>query len=499
MKLPFRFRIALLSAAISGLVLIGFGVAAYLVVHRQKIDGLDTEIRSLGMRHPGLLGNRGNFQRLDENLHFIFGEDHRDRVALMVRDAGGDILHTTPGWPGDLDNSLPEFKLEDDSDAVRSLPTQEEGGLRGDRGWRGGGRGMGPPHSQVTFTKVPRFLTVTTDSSEWRLGVLGTDDTTLVIGLRMDGVRNELQRLRNSFLVALPVALALVGLGGWVVAGRALRPIKAIARTAEQVTARGLKQRIPRSVEDPEIGRVIEILNQMMDRLEASFHQANRFTADASHELRTPLAIMQGELESAIQEAAPDSRVQRVLGNLLEETQRLKTITNGLLLLARADAGQLKPSLEPVDFTAMVSEVLEDAETLAEDKQLSFEVTLTPDLTVDGDPALLRTAVMNLAVNAVKYNEPGGKFVVGLDEEAGQAVLRISNGGDGIPEGQQDKVFTRFHRVSAARDRIVDGVGLGLSLSREIIRAHGGELSLQESRPGWTCFALSLGLAGGDR
>ena len=157
--------------------------------------------------------------------------------------------------------------------------------------------------------------------------------------------------MRNIFLVTLPAALLLVGGGGWLVAGRALRPLKTIAQTAERVTARGLDQRIPVSDEDPEISRLIQVLNGMMDRLEASFNQATRFSADASHELKTPLAIMQGELENAVQAAEPGSPAQQVFSNLLEETQRLKTITRGLLLLAQADAGRLKLALEDVDLS----------------------------------------------------------------------------------------------------------------------------------------------------
>ena len=313
------------------------------------------------------------------------------------------------------------------------------------------------------------------------------------VGVGIDDERNtELDRLRNAFLVALPLALSLVGLGGWLVAGRALRPLRMIASTAERVTARGLDQRIPVSNEDPEIARVISVLNRMMDRLENSFQQATRFSADASHELKTPLAIMQGELENALQEASPGSREQQVFSGLLEETQRLKTITRGLLLLARADSGQLKPAAETVDLTSILEGIIEDTRVLAEEMRLDFEVKLAPGINVQADPVLLRTALLNLFVNAVKYNEPGGKIRVDLESLASQAVLTIGNSGPGIPEDDQTRIFTRFHRVDVARQRQVDGVGLGLSLAREIARAHGGDLELQESRPGWTSFVLRL-------
>jgi two-component system heavy metal sensor histidine kinase CusS len=503
MKAPsFRLKIALLSTGIAGVVLAGFGVSAFVMIARQKTAGLDTEIRALGTRHPGWFTNRRDFQRLDDNLGFIFGEDHRQQVILMVKDAKDRaVLYTSPGWPQDLPPAQFDDILSDEpTPTPQRAEERAESGSGGGRGWGGPGRGLGPGGGggggggggQAAFTTPPTFRTVRTSCGQWRLGTLGSTTTSLTIGLNTDRTRAELDHLRNGFLLALALALALVGLGGWLVAGRALRPIRVIARTAEQVTARGLDQRIPVSDADPEIARVIHVLNRMMDRLESSFHQATRFSADASHELNTPLAIMQGELENALQEARPDSTEQRTFSNLLEETQRLKTITRGLLLLARADAGQLQPTLQAVDLTTTLERMLEDLQVLAAETAPDFEVALASGVLIEADPSLLHTALLNLLVNAVKYNQPGGSIRVHLEAPDHEALLTIGNSGPGIPEADQARVFTRFHRVDAARQRQVEGIGLGLSLAREIVRAHGGELTLQESRPGWTSFMLRL-------
>jgi hypothetical protein len=257
-------------AAISGAVLVAFGLAAWLLVSRQKLEGVDTEIRSLGARHPGWIANRGNYERLDAALEFIFGEAHQNQIILLVKDADGSVLYTSPGWPKDLDPAQLDCTLADDPQAVVVGAAQRDvAGAGVGRGRGGMGRGFGPGGGmgQVTFTKIPKFQTVTTTSGEWRLGQLGTADTTLLIGLNYEGARAELGRLRNAFLLALPVALLLVGLGGWLVAARALRPMRTIAQIAERVTASGLDQRIPASNEDPEIARVIHVLNRMMDRL----------------------------------------------------------------------------------------------------------------------------------------------------------------------------------------------------------------------------------------
>jgi heavy metal sensor kinase len=509
MKPPsFRLKIALFSAIISGVVLVAFSLAAFLLISKQKIESLDTEIRSIGTRQPGWITNRRDFKRLDEALGFIFGEDHRDQVILLVKNAAdGNILYTSAGWPSDCDPAQLDCTLTADPKAPpAAVAPKEDGTASNGRGWGGKGRGLGPGSgagigpgngagsgaSQTLFTMLPKFLTIRTGAGQWRLGMLGTADTTWIIGLNFAQSLDELARLRNAFWVALPLALFLVGFGGWLVAGRALRPMRMIASTAERVTSRGLDQRIPMTDEDPEIARVILMLNRMIDRLENSFQQATRFSADASHELKTPLAIMQGELENALQDACPGSREQQVFSGLLEEIHRLTTITRGLLLLSRADAGQLKPATENLDLTAMLNGLIEDIRVLAEPARLDCVVHLQPQLHVSADPVLLRTALLNLLINAVNYNEPGGKIQVTLEQLDPHVVLTLGNSGPGIPELDQSRIFTRFHRVDVARQRQVDGVGLGLSLAREIVRAHGGELELQKSKPGWTCFVLRL-------
>ncbi len=485
-----RLKIALLSASISGVMLLAFGFAAWLLLNRQKLESVDTEIRSLGARHPGWIANRGNYQRLDDALEFIFGSAHENQIILLVRDTGGAILHTSSGWPKELVADQLDCQLEDDPNA-----TTIGGGAGRGRGGAGRGFGPGAGGGQATFTKIPKFQTVTVAGTPWRLGLLGTDDTTLVIGLNYAGARAELDRIRNGFLLALPVALLLVGLGGWIVAGRALRPLAVIADTAERVTVRGLDQRIPESHDSPEAARVIQVLNRMMDRLEASFRQATRFSADASHELKTPLAIMQGELENALQAAKPGSPEQQLFTNLLEETQRLKTITRSLLLLAQADAGQLKLATEAADLSAALADMIEDARVLAADTRQTFAVQIQPGLRIAADRALLHTALFNVLGNAVKYNEPGGRIELQAQARQERIILMIGNTGPGIPESDQHKIFDRFYRVQRSDQPREEGIGLGLSLAREIIRAHGGELELKESRPGWTCFAVTLPMA----
>ncbi len=504
--LPSRLKIALLSAAISGVVLLVFGVAMWQLIYQTRIAAVDREIRSLGSRHPGLFAGRGNYERLAGSLESTFGDDYTNHIILLIKDAAGRTSYCSPYWPKEIAPDNYRLRLEETNHivmaqdggtniSVAAAPPADSGMGRG-FGGRGFGQGRGGPPPNVVFTKAPKFSTVKAADSTWRMGVLGNDDVTLVIGLNQQEVEQELNRVRAAFWLTLPGALFLVGLGGWAVAGRALRPLKTIAETAERFTARGLEQRIPDAGDSPETGRVIQVLNRMMDRLETSFRQATRFSADASHELKTPLTVMQGELESALKSAAPGSAEQRLFSNLLDETQRLKTITRSLLLLAQADAGQLKLALEPVDLSAELDAMIEDARVLAADARLQFEVELPPQLLVVADRAMLHTALFNLIMNAIKYNETDGQISVQIEAANGQVVFTIGNTGPGIPADEQMMIFDRFYRASHAGGRRVDGIGLGLSLAREIVRAHGGELSLKEGRSGWTCFVLWLPASG---
>jgi signal transduction histidine kinase len=496
-SLSSRLKIALLSAGISGAVLVAFGGLMWLLIYDQRLASVDREIRTLGSRHPGLLAGRGSFDRLASSLEFTFGDDYTNQVLLLVRDVSGRITYQSPHWPAAIEPArLGWLAATNDVSVLANAPSNSTSAERGGQGHggygRGFGQGRGGPPVEVSFTKPPKFFTVRTAPDAWRFGVMSNDEVMLVLGLNQSEVELELNRVRNAFLLTLPAALFLVGLGGWVVAGRALRPLKAIADTAERVTVRGLEQRIPDAGDSPETRRVIQVLNGMMDRLEISFRQAIRFSADASHELKTPLAIMQGELENALQSAAPGSSEQQLFSNLLEETQRLKNITRSLLLLAQADAGQLTLALETVDVSAELEAMMEDARVLAADGNLRFDLAIPPHLRVEADRALLHMAMFNVISNALKYNRADGQVAVRLEAVGQKLVLSVGNTGPDIPPEEQAKIFDRFFRANRSGGAPVDGIGLGLSLAREIVRAHGGELTLKKSREGWTSFELTL-------
>jgi heavy metal sensor kinase len=338
--------------------------------------------------------------------------------------------------------------------------------------------------------KKALFATVETPSGAWRTGIMGSDRITIMVGMNLAGFYEDQARYRRAFLAVVPVALLLLAGGGWILARRALEPVSLITRTAEAVTARALDQRIPRIDGDRELSRLVEVINGMLDRLERSFGQAVRFSSDAAHELQTPLTILQGELDDAVQHAPAGSEEQQRYSALLEEAQRLKGIVQKLLILARADAGRLNLSFEPVDLSALVSSEAEDAGAMA--PHLTIETGIEPGVTVQGDPGLLAQALGNLTSNAVKYNRSRGVIRFAVAAGRGLALVTVSNTGAPIPAEDRERIFERFYRVDPSRSKSVSGTGLGLSLAREIARAHGGDLGLDPACGDTISFTLSL-------
>jgi len=285
--------------------------------------------------------------------------------------------------------------------------------------------------------------------------------------------------------------LLVIAFGSWIIASRAISPIRKLTSATRGLSAKNLNDRIEEGAEDREFSELIQVFNDMLERLERSFNQATRFSADAAHELKTPLTILQGHLESALQEAPDDSEQQRRLGMLLEETQRLHGITRRLLLLAQADAGQIKVKGESIRIRDLLAEMVEDFEMQA--PQTRYTLSKGEEVTVSLDRSLVTQILQNLLSIAVKYNDETDPWVkIDYEIVGSELKIDISNGGDGIPESAQARLFERFSRVDSARNRGVDGFGLGLNLSREFARAQGGELSLAESSPGMTRFRLTL-------
>lgn len=331
---------------------------------------------------------------------------------------------------------------------------------------------------------------VNISSTELRLRVASNDQLRLFVANDMTEMNEMVNKVTQAHFVALPLVLVLAAVGGWWLARQALLPVKAIADAADAIRPEDLTTRLTEQPQRDEIGRLARAFNRMLERLERGFRQATRFSADASHELRTPLTILRTSIADLLDDPDFPESHREAVADLQFQTHSLISITNSLLLLARADAGRLQLNLESADLAFIINDCLEDARIVAEQREVVVDCAPLPRTPVRVDAVRVRQILLNLLDNAVKYNRPQGRVYLQLSLSGTECHLRLGNSGPGIPAEAQRNLFERFYRAGQHED--IPGAGLGLSLSRELARTHGGELALVTSREGWTEFELRL-------
>ena len=448
-----RTKLTLWSALGTGLALLTLGVVAAINVYREEIDEIDHRlIANSTLLFPAMpASSASDWSNPDRSAALL--KNAKSLYGFALRDTAGVIVHAYP----------------DDLGAARNI-------------W--------PPGKRFSFARLGH--------RRLRIGAFTRDGRTLLIAADAAPARETVEELLTAYFLALPLVLVVVGIGSWWMAGRALQPIADITAAAAAITAERLDARLPAPPADDEIGRHTRVLNAMFDRLQHSFEQATRFTADASHELRTPLTILRGEIEEALRSSSGHPDHEKTLVSLLEQTGALQKISANLLLLARFDAGKAPLENAPLDLSAAVQEAVEDAELLAAPMRVKISSEITRGLRIAGDAVLLRRVLLNLVDNAVRYNRPDGEVRFALRTEAATAVFSIANTGAGIPAAKHPELFQRFFRLDSDRNRASGGSGLGLSLCREIINAHGGTIVLARSDETWTEFVLRLPASGAN-
>jgi heavy metal sensor kinase len=318
---------------------------------------------------------------------------------------------------------------------------------------------------------------------------------TVEIGLPID----EFEEVKSGFLwlIALgsPLLLVLGWFGGYWMSGRALQPVDAISRAAAQIGAHELSARLPASGVGDELDRLSGVLNDMLTRLEGSFHRIAEFTADASHELRTPVAIIQTTAE--LMRTRPRNVEEHVRSwtTVTTETERMARLIADLLTLARFDAGKTGLEFYTLDLSEVVRSAVDEMRVMADAKELRLSVDALKPCTVEGDADALRRAVCTLLDNAIKFTPAKGEIRI---EVLGgvRACVIVSDTGVGIGPDDLPLIFERFYRVSKDRSRKTGGAGLGLSIARMIVDQHGGEIRVESSVDRGSSFTIFLPAAG---
>jgi heavy metal sensor kinase len=277
------------------------------------------------------------------------------------------------------------------------------------------------------------------------------------------------------------VAVLAIGLiGGWWTSRRIVRPIASIAATASRISADNLSERIDPQRVDNELAELANVLNGTFERLQAAFDQQTQFTADASHELRTPLAVIRSQAELALSRQRSPEEYQEALRTCLRATARMADLVDGLLTLARTDAGLAGTNRVRINLQRTIADAVDLCRSLAQEKEIRI-VTELVDAKVVGDSAALSRVVTNLVVNGIQYNRSGGEVHVSLVIDDADALVSVRDTGAGIAKEHQSHLFERFYRADKARSRATGGNGLGLAIAKAVIEAHDGVIGFSST------------------
>jgi two-component system heavy metal sensor histidine kinase CusS len=350
--------------------------------------------------------------------------------------------------------------------------------------------GQAPPAAAVAAivhsalrTTDPVFSSITIGGVQervraQRLGVNNGPNVVLVVSRAMAEEQGTIMRTELLLLGTVVALTAVASLLGYLVAGRALRPVRVIAATAREISERDLHRRIELSLPPDELGELAATFNEMLSRLEASFTSLRRFTADAAHELRAPLAVMLADAQVSLRRDRSPEEYRQTLGTISGEIERLSRLADHLLVLARADVGALGALRETVDLPDFLEERVAQWRPLIAERGLAVATDLPDAGRLPADVELLRRLVDNLLDNAVKHTPRGGTISVLAAREADWWRIEVADTGPGIPEPLRDHVFERFTRGDPARGRDSGGAGLGLALAAAVAHAHGGSVVL---------------------
>ncbi len=327
----------------------------------------------------------------------------------------------------------------------------------------------------------------------------GPERSTILVGKSAAREFNELNVLAWRLALGGLVAMALGLIGGWWVSARVLRPLASISTTAAAISATNLSARIDVSSIDRELVELAGVLNDTFSRLQTEFERQVRFTADASHELRTPLAVFYSNVELALARPRTVEEYQETLRRCEQAAGRMRGLVDGLLMLARADAGRLDLDRKPSDLRQLVEEVADQFQPQAERAgiELLSEVTEEP-VTAAVDPLLVSRVLENLAANALRHTPRDGQVTLRARVANGNAVLEVCDTGEGIAESDQPRIFQRFFRADQARSRTSGGNGLGLAICKSLVEAHKGTISFQSMPGKGTRFVVEFMGGGGS-
>ncbi|MEQ8281105.1 MAG: heavy metal sensor histidine kinase [Deltaproteobacteria bacterium] len=434
-----RARLTVTYAASLFAILLAYALGIYFFVAHKLEDDLNRDLHGDFEVVESMLILDGDAVRFSGTYHHEPEEE--EQIRAEVWDPNGQLLVRTSAvasWAGEIPRSSGRKSLRIGGERVRVLQG---------------------PHSVSGRSVLIRVFR----SEKHMHATLGT--------------------LALIALLGLPLGVAIAAIGGYLVARQSLAPVTRISAQAKIITADRLGERLPIENAHDEIGQLASVFNDTFGRLETSFEQLRRFTAGASHELRTPLTSLRSVGEVALRRQQDAEAYRDVIGSMLEEVERLTRLLDSLLTLSRADGGRIPLDRKAEELLAMVRDVATDMAPLAEEKGQRIEVSGEPG-TASVDREVLRLSIVNLLDNAIKHGPEGGLIDVTVSAASDPMTIVVHDEGAGVPIGHRKHIFERFYRVDKARSRATGGSGLGLSIARWAVEAHGGTLVLADDDGG---------------
>jgi heavy metal sensor kinase len=453
-----RFRLALWYAAATAFVLFAFAWFVYEVIEHRLGAEMDRQLRS-------------DFELVEAQVDLDADEDAR----WNAREPYGDEASPPISAWFEVWSENGELLLRHWPVAKASINNP-----------------LPPPRASTlkfTTVKFERGLFVRVMEAPARL-----EERSVLIRVFRDQteMRRTLGEIVKVSTLGSPLAVILAAIGGYLIATRSLRPLDAMARQARRISSESLSKRLPNPNPNDELGRLATVFNDTLARLEASFAELQRFTADASHELRSPLTALRAVGEVALRDGNDTAALRETIGSMLEEAQRLTDLVDALLTLARMDATKADAAREEVNIAALLDEVRDQFEVLANEKCQTIAVTSDHDVIVQADRTLLHLALVNLVHNAIQHGPADSKISITALRSARKIDISVKNNGPGIPREYHEKIFERFFRVDKARSRAQGGAGLGLAIAKQAVERNGDRIVLESNSDGGSVFRIEL-------
>ncbi|HEY6872334.1 MAG TPA: ATP-binding protein [Geobacteraceae bacterium] len=442
-----RFSLTLWYSFTLAIILVLFSSFLYLTIRKQFYQGVDRELFTIAeaLASPTLEPFRDSAPSVfDQVLEDFIGPKVAGKFVRLL-DSNGVVTASS--------KNLQDVKFPPSNAALREA-RQGKVGYRTERL-----PGLYPVRS-ITFPvladgKLSRIVQVSSSLGE---------------------ISDTLHNILVVLGVSIPLAILLFGYGGWFLAGLALKPVDLITRSARKITAENLGHRLEVVNPRDEIGQLAATFNDTLARLENSFKRTRQFSVDVSHELRTPLTILRGETEMGLRLAKEADEFREILQSNLDEIKKMSKIIEDLLFLSKAEEGGLYLDLQEIELREFLQELIQQTTPLGRETGVALSFEGASPVHVRGDRVRLRQIFLNLLENGVKYNRPGGKVRMALSSDGGQARVSVTDTGVGISEEDLPYIFDRFYRVDKARNSASGGSGLGLSLVKSFVAAHGGKI-----------------------